>query len=469
MDVPPTNDVWRLTDSAILCDDCYRSLRERDSIPSCSIIYKPLCLNARQSLPKLSVFEATAIQRNRLYRHVLKLKDGSASLAVSGHVVAVEAPPTSYKTEQILPAIDGDSISVFFIGKQERFNSLIQVREDGTVALVQAYSQIFRCDLWRIMQWLKFLKENNSEYSDVTIKEDLSFLLVARDKILDSAHVTTDEMVATLQDHLSLNHPSAPTDTDPLPANQLGTDVFRPLSYSVVETQDAAGEDSCEHAVLSHVAKTLEKLQSLSETDSNSTHSMADLSPTHSDSSATRSDKSSSHYEASSNHSSAPSSTRSSVLSGLQLTPEVVAQCEEEARAAPNAIPINHTGNTLINEYTSSPKLLSTCFPTLFPCGAPYEKQLTISEIKHLVDQACNVYTDSHDFIFYLFNSRGRFAANKGVMTVFRKDASKIAKVSELLNEPNFVQRVQEAAANPRSLSAQDILKKLLPILQVTL
>jgi hypothetical protein len=161
---------YSLNDVAILCIQCNQSIND-GILPIYSIVNKPLGWNAQDFLPKLSTFGKLVIQKSRLFRHIFKITDGKSSLAVSGHVTAIDIGPMNIDSIRYLPYVNDEYISILFIGTKERYTHLVQVQADNTIQLLQAYNHIFDVSFKDLIIILKFKKASDPAYYDININD----------------------------------------------------------------------------------------------------------------------------------------------------------------------------------------------------------------------------------------------------------------------------------------------------------
>ena len=70
-----------------------------------------------------------------------------------------------------------------------------------------------------------------------------------------------------------------------------------------------------------------------------------------------------------------------------------------------------------------------------------------------------NRIADSHRLIFLLFNQLQRHAVTRIIPSKFKTDHVSLNSLGNLINSPNFIEHLREAAINPKTKSARLLLK----------
>ena len=79
-----------LQSRAILCENCKNKCSQRKGPPERSIANGwHLGINMRSLLPRLTVMELCAIRLVRVFRKIVKIVGASATVAITGHVIAI--------------------------------------------------------------------------------------------------------------------------------------------------------------------------------------------------------------------------------------------------------------------------------------------------------------------------------------------------------------------------------------------
>jgi hypothetical protein len=245
-----------------------------------------------------------------------------------------------------------------------------------------------------------------------------------------------------------MNHPNAPSSVDVLPSSQSGLDVFAPVTSSLVTIEPELQNEEFQQSLIQQVSTTLVKL--VEKRIQTTLDSISEMSLSQG-------------IDISNNMDISFDSDCSQDIQSMEPFLVPISPIKNSTNPTKNIF----SSSKLINEYDSTKALLSTVFPLQFPYGAPYDKILNKGEIMHLCNQGSNTYTDSHDMMFYFFDSSRRHASNKGVMCIYRKNPESVYKISQFINDSDFVNDLKESIVNPTSSKAKQILGKLLPVLQI--
>lgn len=82
---------------------------------------------------------------------------------------------------------------------------------------------------------------------------------------------------------------------------------------------------------------------------------------------------------------------------------------------------------------------------------------------RHMLLQFNNSFASCHRFIFLLFDQLQRHAASRVVASRVKCNPKSFDSFVEMVNEPNFVKKLNEAAKNPASKESIELLKKMSP------
>ena len=127
--------------------------------------------------------------------------------------------------------------------------------------------------------------------------------------------------------------------------------------------------------------------------------------------------------------------------------------------------------NTPVNEFDASDFLLGSSFPHVFVLGYAYDKKmcnLNTTEVNHLLKQFTNIPAKTRRLLGYLQDVKKRFAVIQGVRTQVQGNQKNIDMVKTLLDSAEHQKMFQEAMKEPNGPLAKQILKKLLPLLNIT-
>ena len=125
-----------------------------------------------------------------------------------------------------------------------------------------------------------------------------------------------------------------------------------------------------------------------------------------------------------------------------------------------------------INEFERNDHAITGSFPDIFLFGKLFNDEaqghLTQEQCEHILLQFSNVASSSKDLLFFLFNQKQRFQNIKGVNAKVRGNQKAFDEFAELASSKEFLCKLSSAEENPSGKDAKEVIKKVLPILNVS-
>lgn len=117
------------------------------------------------------------------------------------------------------------------------------------------------------------------------------------------------------------------------------------------------------------------------------------------------------------------------------------------------------------NEFEANDRLLYSTFSFLFLLGRGLKTSGSLSSTttRHILLQFHGVFSACFRFIFLLFDQFQRHAATRIVASRVNSDPAAFSAFASWISDPNFLLELKEAAANPLSDKAKQLLKKITP------
>jgi hypothetical protein len=124
---------------------------------------------------------------------------------------------------------------------------------------------------------------------------------------------------------------------------------------------------------------------------------------------------------------------------------------------------------TAMNEFTNNDQILYGRFVMQFLLGQGLATSGTVSDadIQHMLNYYDQRFSECIDFIFYLFNQKQRHAAVRGVSARVKSGERHMQEFEELVNHPDFAQRLANAEINPQSDDAKMLMTVLNRLLNI--
>ncbi|CAB9516444.1 helicase PIF1 [Seminavis robusta] len=130
----------------------------------------------------------------------------------------------------------------------------------------------------------------------------------------------------------------------------------------------------------------------------------------------------------------------------------------------------SYRDETPVNEFSDMLELLTSSFPQIFLLGNGYSQEgglLTSIQIEHLLKQYTQAAATNRDFLFYLFDCHIRHTIMRNFAAKIRKDPAAFEQYATLLRDEEFQQKILQAAENPSSPEAKQVLRTVLPVLSL--
>ena len=126
--------------------------------------------------------------------------------------------------------------------------------------------------------------------------------------------------------------------------------------------------------------------------------------------------------------------------------------------------------NRPINEFSANDVLLLKAFPCYFMLGTGILHKGTQSPqaVRHMMFQFTNRMAQCHRLIFLLFDQKQRHSVAQIVSSKVKTEPLSLAKFGAMIKQPSFLHRVRKAASNPNSKQSKQLLKEIMPCIEVT-
>ena len=124
-----------------------------------------------------------------------------------------------------------------------------------------------------------------------------------------------------------------------------------------------------------------------------------------------------------------------------------------------------------VNEFNTSDFILGAAFPHVFILGYAYAKKagnLLTNERNHLLKQFTNIPSTNRRLLGYLHDVKKRFSVINGVNAHVQGNEKTVRLVKQLLEDANNQKMFQEAMKDPQGPVATEVMKKVLPILNIS-
>ena len=144
------------------------------------------------------------------------------------------------------------------------------------------------------------------------------------------------------------------------------------------------------------------------------------------------------------------------------MCPDLVDEADDEWREQPG----KYRDDDPINEFLASDSVTTAAFPTVFMFGTAYNTSFgKLGDWKnhHLLNQFTRRPAKDRRLLGYLYDSQKRYQVITGVNAYVRNNQASIDVISNLMNNPEEKEALLEAANNPGTQEASDILEKYKP------
>jgi hypothetical protein len=104
-------------------------------------------------------------------------------------------------------------------------------------------------------------------------------------------------------------------------------------------------------------------------------------------------------------------------------------------------------------------RIFEEAFPSLFIWGYPFTEKgmITIEQIRHMLHQASNMFSNNFEIVSYLHNMNKRRQTAYGVNIAFRNDPETVEKFRNAYEDPKFKKNLEYCIKNPKSKEAKEI------------
>lgn len=144
--------------------------------------------------------------------------------------------------------------------------------------------------------------------------------------------------------------------------------------------------------------------------------------------------------------------------------PNVDAVFSDASQSIQNQVYVNRE-KTPFNEFINNDVLLYSSFPFLFLFGKGIYRCGTVDlkAARHMLLQFSSSFASCHRLIFLLFDQLQRHAATRVVASRVKCNPKSFDSFVEMVNEPTFKKKLNEASKNPASKESIELLKKISP------
>ena len=123
-----------------------------------------------------------------------------------------------------------------------------------------------------------------------------------------------------------------------------------------------------------------------------------------------------------------------------------------------------------VNEFESNGRQIMQTFWYHFPLQrglTQYKGSIPTVRTRHLLEHCSGRFARDSDFILFLANQRQRHAALQSTKRACKVHNERFAEYEEVVNAPDFPEKLEEAVQQPNSRAARQLMKKLLPLLSI--
>jgi len=124
-----------------------------------------------------------------------------------------------------------------------------------------------------------------------------------------------------------------------------------------------------------------------------------------------------------------------------------------------------------VNEFESNETVFLGAFGSLFFLGEGIpQNSAALSQrlVEHLLNQYDNRFSTNPHFLFSIFNQIQRHAAARNVSFRVKNNSRAMTTFAELMSDPNFPQRLEDATRNPDSVPAKKLLNTVLDVTRIS-
>jgi len=122
-----------------------------------------------------------------------------------------------------------------------------------------------------------------------------------------------------------------------------------------------------------------------------------------------------------------------------------------------------------LNEFEEMEELLVGAFPTVFLLGQAYGSKglMKPNQMEHLLMQHTNAAATNRELLFFLFDVKSRHSIVHNFYSAIKNDSQAFGTYSEFVGSSEFADKIKQAARNPTSQEAKEVLQEVLPVLSL--
>ncbi|ORY46370.1 hypothetical protein BCR33DRAFT_783536 [Rhizoclosmatium globosum] len=431
-----------LNTKAALCSGCHRSCLKK--VPS-----KKDKDNKKQpsvrSVPTLSLAGG--------------IDYGSANRALAVPTSAFEQSTRHLAAKEscVFPAsaITAETVdfSIMFVGFLSRWNMVLN-DANGRLQIKNGYRHVFHLDKSELVIWAKHLSDYGPPEmrGKFVLESHFDGVETLVDVLLDTANVVADPNALSMEGMASATVPGAPSASILVPEASDKEFLLGPLQPVLVETFDASSEQ--DESIFSKVLQAIqtEKFgEDVDETEE-SMDTEEDVDGMEQDIEMIEEDEDNEDDDDSFPGIDVPTSSGATPTSIFSSKP--TSQSVNPLSVPSNTTPlIAKQEKKLMGDFGEMDKMMNGSMFHLFLCGWPFGTgPPTISQIRHMLNQASNVFADYPEFDF------------SGVGKKWRNTPAAMAELTRLLNE-GVEARLENAIKNPKSKDAKLLLSEIGPLI----
>lgn len=124
-----------------------------------------------------------------------------------------------------------------------------------------------------------------------------------------------------------------------------------------------------------------------------------------------------------------------------------------------------------VHDFLENHRLLACAFPFLFPFGLDpehFSKPLHVKTLRRLFLFSDGRFDRNQQLCFVLFDTLQRYKASLSVSLRLKREDGIAERFIDLVQNPRFLQRLENAIENPKSKDHHELIKTLIPLLRST-
>ena len=448
-----------------VCDECTAFIRKgkkpKFSIAAGVDFGSP----SRIGLPEPNIAEQYAFALACPYVTVFKLIGNTSNqrqFGKRGHAITyLHDSPSQFAAQQTLPRVEGVEkvLNVCFVGSRLFFEAFVPSFRIAVPDLVVRPNVVYA--------WLHYLKQVNPLYKDIEIVDNeavrealanITTQLINNTVVMDEAVVQTMEQVIEEETASYGNTVNATSSYDnnfqsPTSSDASHEDDVSPITISHCFVNNTNAIQTGHTDPISAIFRSVEKTV-IETTDSLASQTIQR------------------NCDETTENVSLPSEDTPSYYTGIAddcSENEDSHFSETETTSQSNRILVNRESRP-INEFTNNHELLLKSFPSYFILGKGILSKGTQSPaaIRHMMLQFTNRMAQCHRLIFLLFDQKQKHAVSKIVSAKVISDPDSMKSFGKLIQRPQFLERLREAANSPNSKMAKKLLKEIMPFVEVS-